>query len=63
VFAGGLKNGIERLSNLLGSAFPSDFLNSRFDRVFLATLSPSVEVKHLAGSKTLRHASVKRLSS
>jgi hypothetical protein len=25
VFGGGLKNGIEHLSNLLGSAFPSDF--------------------------------------
>jgi hypothetical protein len=34
VFAGGLKNGIEHLSNLLGSAFPSDFLNLRFDRMF-----------------------------
>jgi uncharacterized protein YjbJ (UPF0337 family) len=34
VFAGGLKNGIERLSNLLGSTFPSDFLNLRFDSVF-----------------------------
>ena len=34
MFAGGLKNGIQRLSNLLGSTFPSDFLNLRFDSVF-----------------------------
>jgi hypothetical protein len=34
VFAGGLKNGIEHLPNLLGSAFPSDFLNLRFGRMF-----------------------------
>jgi hypothetical protein len=38
VFAGGLKDGIEHLFNLLGSAFPSYFLNLRFDRVFLASL-------------------------
>jgi hypothetical protein len=51
VFAGGLKNGIEHLSNLLGSAFPSDFLNLQFDRVFLAGSSPSVEVKHLGKAR------------
>ena len=34
MFAGGLKNGIEQLSNLLGSAFPSDFQNLRSDRMF-----------------------------
>jgi hypothetical protein len=46
VFAGGVKDGIEHLSSLLGSAFPSDFLNLQFEQVFLAPLSPSVEVKH-----------------
>jgi hypothetical protein len=50
VFGGGLKNGIEHLSNLLGSAFPSDFLNLQFDRVFL--------VKHLSG----KHDAPKRRS-
>jgi len=51
VFAGGLKNGIEHLSNLLGSAFPSDFLNLQFEKVFRAPLSPSVEVKHLGKAR------------
>jgi hypothetical protein len=51
VFAGGLKDGIEHLSNLLGSAFPSDFLNLQFEQVFLAPLSPSVEVRHLGKAR------------
>ena len=58
MFAGGLKDGIEHLSNLLGSAFPSEFLNLRFDRVFLS-LSSFVEAKHLAGRQdSPRHASI-----